>query len=183
MTCALTLRMCRADKTGRRAMEEIYIGGLDIGGTKIAATVADATGPLARVTEPTARTGAADAVGEQALRMLQAACGQAGLGFDRLQSVGVSSAGPFAHRAGLLGLVTPNLCGALSPSADLPNDWDFIPLEATLRQRFAQVAFANVCIAALAAVRSFGTVRVGAVCIYVTLITGGGFCLCGVGHI
>src|SRR3569623_981377 len=98
--------------------------------------MADATAPLACVFEPTARTGAADAVVEQALRLLQAACGQAGLGFDWLQSVGVSSAGPFAHRAGLLGLVTPNLCGALRPRADLPNAWDILPLEATLRQRF-----------------------------------------------
>lgn len=164
-------------------MEDLHIGGLDIGGTKIAATVAGAGGPLARVTEPTARTGAADAVGRQALRMLQAACERAGLAADRLRTVGVSSAGPFARREGMLGLVTPNLCGALSPSADLPNDWDFIPLEATLRQRFEHAAIANDCIAALAAERTFGAVRDVPNCIYVTWSTGVGFGLCVDGHI
>ena len=164
-------------------MEDMHIGGLDLGGTKIAATVADASGPLARLTEPTVRSGAADALGEQAGRMLQAACAQAGLGFDRLQAVGVSSAGPFAHRDGMLGLITPNLCGALSRSADLPNDWDFIPLEAALRKRFAHVTLANDCIAALAAERSFGAVRDEPNCIYVTWSTGVGFGLCVDGHI
>ena len=164
-------------------METLYIGGLDIGGTKIAATVADANGPLARVTEPTVKRGAADALGEQAIRLLHAACVQAGIALDRIHAVGVSSAGPFAQREGMLGLISPNLCGGLSPSADLPNDWDFIPLEAVLRKQFAKTRIANDCIAALVGERTFGAVRDEPHCVYVTWSTGVGFGLCVDGHI
>lgn len=164
-------------------MNTLYIGGLDIGGTKMAATVASVSGPLARVAEPTIKTGPADAVGKQALALLEQACMRAGIESGLVEAVGVSSAGPFARRDGGIGLVTPNLCGALKASADLPNDWDFIPLESILRSRFKSIEIANDCVAALVGERTFGAVRGEADCVYVTWSTGIGFGLCVDGRI
>ncbi len=59
--------------------DTLYLGALDIGGTKMAASVADAAGPLARVVAPTARSGSERAVGEQAIALLEQACAQAGI--------------------------------------------------------------------------------------------------------
>jgi glucokinase len=166
------------------AMNEItYLGALDIGGTKLAATVANASGPLARVMAPTARSGSERAVGEQAISLLEQACATAGIEPGMIGRVGVSSCGPFIHADGGIALVTPNLCGGLSGAPDLPNDWDRIPLEAVLRERFADVVIRNDCVAALIGERSFGALQDQANCVYVTWSTGIGFGLCVDGHI
>lgn len=164
-------------------MQSLHIGALDIGGTKMAASVANAQGPLARVTQPTVKTGTPRALGEQAIALLQAACETAGIDYKSIDSVGVSSCGPFARVDGMLGLKTPNICGGLTEESDLPNDWTFIPLEQVLRERFAQVVIENDCVAALSAERCFGAVRGEADCIYVTWSTGIGFGLCVDGRI
>lgn len=159
-----------------------YIGAIDIGGTKIAALVAGREGILARVTQPTAVKGSARALPEQALAMLDAACRQAGI--DAVEAVGVASCGPFVHEAGMIALTAPNLCGARSKS--LPNDWDRIPLEAVLRERYGlpgKLVIENDGVAALAAERSFGAVKDERDCVYVTWSTGIGFGLCVDGHI
>ncbi|MES2535729.1 MAG: ROK family protein [Pseudomonadota bacterium] len=164
-------------------MEPLYIGALDIGGTKMAATVATAQGPLARITQPTVKVGTADAPAAQGIAMLRAACEQAGIDHRLLSTVGVSSCGPFARNEGLLGLVAPNLCGGLKGSADLPNDWEAIPLERVLRTQFGNVVIENDCVAALVAERTFGAVRDEPDCVYVTWSTGIGFGLCVDGRI
>ncbi|MEO8837840.1 MAG: ROK family protein, partial [Herbaspirillum sp.] len=92
-------------------MSTHYIGALDIGGSKLAACVADASGPLLRLTEPTTLTGSESAVPEQALALLQRACAQLGIAPSKLQQLGVSSCGPFVRDAGGIGVVAPNLCG------------------------------------------------------------------------
>ncbi|WP_233556242.1 ROK family protein [Noviherbaspirillum sedimenti] len=164
-------------------MAPIYLGALDIGGTKLAATVANVSGPLARVVAPTARSGSERAVGEQAIALLEQACAHAGIDARRIARLGVSSCGPFVAAGGSIALVTPNLCGGLSGAADLPNDWTRIPLEAVLRERFADVVIRNDCIAALTGERSFGALQEEADCVYVTWSTGIGFGLCVDGHI
>lgn len=164
-------------------MQDLHIGALDIGGTKMAATVASMRGPLARVTQPTVKTGPSRALGDQALALLQAACDSAGVDFRSIASVGVSSCGPFARVDGMLGLKTPNICGGLIAGSDLPNDWTVIPLEQVLRERFERVAIENDCVAALFAERSFGSVRDEPDCAYVTWSTGIGFGLCVDGRI
>lgn len=164
-------------------MKPFHIGALDIGGTKIAATVANAHGPLARVTQPTIKTGASRALGEQALALLQTACEKAGIDSRSIDAVGVSSCGPFARVDGMLGLKTPNICGGLAGATDLPNDWEIIPLEQVLRERFARVVIENDCVAALFAERSFGAVIDEPDCIYATWSTGIGFGLCADGKI
>jgi glucokinase len=163
--------------------EHDYIGALDIGGTKIAAVVADSSGPCARLTQPTVKRGPVRALPEQCLALLEAACREAGIGPDKLMRVGVASAGPFERNDGMIGLATPNICGAGKNDPDLPNDWDVVPLEQVLRERFDHVAIDNDCVAALVAERTFGAVRDEPDCVYVTWSTGIGFGLCVDGHV
>lgn len=164
-------------------METQFIAALDIGGTKMAATVAGAAGPLARVTQPTVKSGTSRAPGEQGLAMIEAACRQAGIAPEQIAAVGVSSCGPFVREDGMLSLATPNICGGQSGSVDLPNDWITIPLERVLRERFAEVVIENDCVAALVAERTFGALLGEPNCAYVTWSTGIGFGLCVDGNI
>jgi glucokinase len=165
------------------AMKSLYIGALDIGGTKMAATVANTQGPLARVTQPTVKTGSRRAPAEQGIALLEAACAQAGIERSRLHAVGVSSCGPFAQLDGMVALATPNICGARAQRADLPNDWDTIPLEQVLREQFGMVSIENDCVAAIVAERTFGAVRDEPDCVYATWSTGIGFGLCVDGRV
>lgn len=164
-------------------MTSLYIGALDIGGTKMAAMVANAQGPVARVTQPTVKTGTRRAPAEQGVALIEAACRQAGIAPDQIKAVGVSSCGPFVRINGMLALATPNICGGQAGSADLPNDWDVIPLEQVLRERFDTVVIENDCVAALAAERMFGAVVGEMDCAYATWSTGIGFGLCVDGRI
>jgi glucokinase len=164
-------------------MNTLYIGALDIGGTKIAATVAGCEGPLARITQPTVKTGSPRALGEQVTALLHAACDQAGVERELLQTVGVCSCGPFVKIDGTVGLVTPNICGGLKYSPDLPNDWKIIPLEQVMRESFGKIVIENDCVAALVAERTFGAVQDEPDCIYATWSTGIGFGLCVDGRV
>lgn len=155
-----------------------YIGGIDIGGTKMAALVADRNGPLIRITDATAKLGTNRAPAEQAVAMLRSACEQAGIGLADLGAVGVSSCGPFIKQDGLIHLVAPNICGGIGNRADLLNDWQSVPLEEVLREHFSTVVIQNDCVAALAAERAFGALQDEDNCAYVTWSTGVGFGLC-----
>ncbi len=157
------------------------IASLDIGGTKIAACIADASGPLLRLTQSTLKAGTSDTIARQGLRLIDECCQQLQMNPAVVQSVGVSSCGPFEVRDGATGIIPPNLCGGLPNGEDLPNDWTFLPLESVLRERFSSVCVANDCVAALHAERSFGNAPANA--IYVTWSTGIGFGLCVDGHI
>ena len=160
---------------------QTYVAALDIGGTKMAACIADASGPLLRVTQSTLRSGAPDAIAQQGLRLIDACCQQLQIDPAVVQSVGVSSCGPFEVRSVATGIIPPNLCGGLPNGEDLPNDWTFLPLESVLRERFSTVRIANDCLAALHGERAFGIAPANA--IYVTWSTGIGFGLCVDGHI
>ncbi|MDO9422436.1 MAG: ROK family protein [Herminiimonas sp.] len=164
-------------------MHVAYIGGLDIGGTKIAATIADSTGPLVRVQAPTVKSGNNRAPAEQCVSLLKEACAKIGVAFDRLNTVGVSSCGPFIKEHGLISLVPPNICGGLTHDSDLPNNWTSVPLEEVLRENFPIVEIRNDCVAALAAERAFGNVQEETDCAYVTWSTGIGFGLCVDGNL
>jgi glucokinase len=160
-----------------------YIGALDIGGTKMAAIVAAREGPLARVTAPTPKAGSVRTLPEQGLSMIEQACAHAGVEFKLIDTVGVASCGPFVRLDGQLALAAPNICGGRSHAPDLPNDWEAVPVEQVLRERFARVVIDNDCVAALAAERSFGAVQGIPDCVYVTWSTGIGFGLCVDGRI
>lgn len=155
---------------------------IDIGGTKVSVSLSPVAGSrdlLAHRSEPTARTGANDAVARQVMALVDAACAQAGVDPASVQQAGVSSCGPFVRADGLIELAAPNLCGGLAGAArGLPNDWRSALLEAPLRQRFADVRIDNDGIAALQAERRWGALQGLDHCAYVTWSTGVGFGLC-----
>jgi glucokinase len=159
---------------------------IDIGGTKVAVSLNSGAGLelTAKRSEPTAKTGSNDALARQVIRMVDEACAESRLDPSRVQRAGVSSAGPFVLRAGLVELASPNICGGLAgPARGLPNDWMTATLEAPLRQRFAEVRVENDCIAALEAERRWGALQGYEHCAYVTWSTGVGTGLCVDGRV
>jgi len=154
---------------------------IDIGGTKVAVSLNDGSGLelLARRSEPTAKTGNNDALALQVLRMVDAACAEAGVAPDAVRQAGVSSCGPFVVREGLVELAAPNICGGMAgPARGLPNDWQTALLEAPLRRRFETLRVENDGIAALEAERRWGALQGLDHCAYVTWSTGIGVGLC-----
>jgi glucokinase len=157
---------------------------VDVGGTKVAVSVADHRGIRGRVAEPTARQGGVDALGQQVRRMVGESCRLADVSPDALSAVGVASCGPFVMNQGLVELAAPNICGGLAGKArDLPNDWTSAVLEAPLRAAFRQVRIENDGIAALEAERRWGALQGLSHCAYLTWSTGIGMGLCVDGHV
>ena len=154
-------------------------GCVDIGGTKVAVSVADRTGMHGRVSEPTVKTGDNAALARQILRLLDASCAAAGRTVAELDAVGVSSCGPFAMQDGLIELAAPNICGGLAGTArGLPNDWMTALLEAPLRAALPRLIIENDGVAALQAERRWGALQGVDHCAYVTWSTGIGVGLC-----
>lgn len=157
---------------------------VDIGGSKLAVSLADATGMYARMVEPTCRSGAETAVAQQAADMVEQACAHAGKAVAELACIGVATTGPLVYRGDDVGVRTPNLCGGMVDGRErpqhLPNDWTYIPLLQPLRRRFAQ-ARVHVMMDVIAAMQAewyWGAlhgVQHGA---YVTWSTGVGAGLC-----
>ncbi len=157
---------------------------VDVGGTKVAVSVADARGILGRITEPTAKEGASDALGQQVLRMIGQSAAAAGLDVAQIGAVGVSSCGPFVLKDGLVELAAPNICGGLAGEArGLPNRWMSAVLEAPLRAAFKSVRVTNDGIGALEAERRWGALQGFDHCAYATWSTGIGMGLCVDGRV
>ncbi|CAN7622835.1 ROK family protein [Variovorax sp. LjRoot290] len=159
---------------------------VDIGGTKVAVSLsADSTSPLiGRRSEPTAKTGDNDAVALQILRLIDEICAEQGIAADSIDRVGVSSAGPFVLRDGMVELATPNICGGIAgPARGLPNQWMTAIVEAPLKRRFDHVRVENDAVAALEAERRWGALQGADHCAYVTWSTGVGVGLCVDGRI
>jgi glucokinase len=157
---------------------------VDIGGTKVAVSVADEQGLRARVVEATATQGDRGALAQQIIALIGLSCAQAGLDVSDIAAVGVASCGPFVLNQGQVELAAPNICGGLAGVArGLPNDWTSVPLEAPLRAAFPVVRVENDAIAALVAERRWGALRGIDHCAYVTWSTGIGLGLCVDGHI
>jgi glucokinase len=159
---------------------------IDIGGTKVAVSLNSGADLelIARRTEPTAKTGAPDALAQQVIRMVDEACAEAGVAPAHVQRAGVSSCGPFVLRGGLVELAAPNICGGIAgPERGLPNDWMTALLEEPLRRRFTQVRVENDCVSALEAERRWGALQGVDNCAYVTWSTGIGMGLCADGRV
>ena len=161
---------------------------VDIGGTKVAVNIVDTQGVRGKVFEPTATTGANDALGQQIIRLIGQSCRAAGVAVEDITRVGVASCGPFVRHHGQIELATPNICGGLAGRArGLPNDWKTALLEAPLRAAFAHVRVENDGIGALEAERRWGALQIDGVpldnCAYVTWSTGIGTGLCVDGHV
>ena len=161
---------------------------VDIGGTKVAVSVADPGGLRGRVSEPTCKEGDNDALARQIIRLIGESCANAGVAVADISAVGVSSCGPFVLRDGLVELAAPNICGGLAgPARGLPNPWTTALLEAPLRAIFPHVRVENDAIGALEAERRWGALQINgqpiAHCAYLTWSTGIGVGLCVDGHI
>jgi glucokinase len=161
---------------------------VDIGGTKVAVSIADENGLRGQVVEPTAKQGPNTALGSQILRMVDQSCQQAGVARGAVSAIGVSSCGPFVMRDGLAELAAPNICGGLAgPARGLPNDWTSAVLEAPLRQVFSRVRVEIDGIGALEAERRWGALQVNGIamahCAYVTWSTGIGAGVCVDGRV
>lgn len=169
--------------------------GIDIGGTKVAVCLARpgvGSAPprlITRLSEPTVKTGAPDALARQAVRLLDAACAEQALARADLAAVGVASCGPFVRRAGQIELANPNICGGLdrhARAAPLDNDWTQVPLEAPLAQALGErtrLCIANDAVAALVAEQRWGALVGASDCAYVTWSTGVGVGLCVDGRV
>jgi glucokinase len=162
---------------------------VDIGGTKVAVSLADSqsvsTRTLhARIAEPTAKEGANVALAHQIIRLIDASCAQMGANRSQIASVGISSCGPFVLKDGMGELAAPNICGGLAGKArGLPNDWMSAPLQAPMAAIFPNVRLENDCIGALEAERRWGALQGLDHCAYVTWSTGIGMGLCVDGRI
>ena len=159
---------------------------VDLGGTKVAVSLsADSASPLiGRRSEPTAKTGDNDAVALQIIRLVEEVCAEQRIDAASVDCVGVSTAGPFELRDGVVELATPNICGGIAgPARGLPNQWMTALLEAPLRRRFARVRVENDAVAALEAERRWGALQGVDHCAYVTWSTGVGIGLCVDGRV
>ncbi len=150
-----------------------YLAGVDVGGTKVTASVAGERGILAKVYQETRKRGEPEAVPEQVDSLVRQACAHAGVDPGAVRALGISTCSPFERRDGRLAVIAPNLCGGLSGGAtDLPNHWTAIPLERELAPRYARLAIGNDCITAAVAERLFGTAQGEDDFVYVTWSTG-----------
>jgi glucokinase len=157
---------------------------VDIGGTKVAVSVADGQGVRGKLAEPTATVGDRGALADQIIRMVAQSCASAGVAVADLSAVGVVSCGPFVMADGLIELAAPNICGGIAGTArGLPNDWPTAYLEAPLRAAFANVRVENDGVGALEAERRWGALQGMDHCAYVTWSTGIGMGVCVDGHI
>ena len=157
---------------------------VDIGGTKVAVSIADGDGIRGRVTAPTIKQGNRLALSEQVMALIAESCREAGVAPSALSAVGVASCGPFVLHEGLVEIAAPNICGGLAGvERGLPNDWVSLPLESVLRAEFENVRIENDCIAALEAERRWGALQGVRHCAYVTWSTGIGCGLCVDGRV
>ena len=157
---------------------------VDIGGTKVAVSVADERGIMGKVFEPTAKEGNHDALAVQIIRLIGQSCAISGVDRSHIAAVGIASCGPFVVRDGLVELAAPNICGGLAGKArGLPNDWATALLEAPLKATFPNVRVENDGVGALEAERRWGALRGSNDCAYVTWSTGIGVGVCVDGHI
>ena len=164
---------------------------VDLGGTKVAVTLANSAGLHAKRVEPTCKEGNNDALALQIIRMITESCLEAGFNQLDIDAVGVSSCGPFVLNKGMIELATPNICGGIAGKArGLPNDWQTALLETSLRAHFPHVRHIRVendGIGALEAERRWGALQNNgkplADCAYVTWSTGIGTGLCVDGHV
>ncbi len=157
---------------------------VDIGGTKIAVSVADRDGVRGKVSEPTVKVGDRGAVAAQIIRLIEASCHAGELTVADISAVGVASCGPFVIEAGKIELAAPNICGGLAGKArGLPNDWPTAYLESPLSRAFPHVRVENDGVGALEAERRWGALKGIANCAYVTWSTGIGMGLCVDGRI
>jgi glucokinase len=163
---------------------QTLIAGIDIGGTKVAVTVADASGILHKLQAPVVTTGPREAIAQQAWALITDCCAAIGAARSAVQAVGISSCSPFIDVVDAAGrktreVSTPNLCGGMGGNPyQLKNDWVSFPLASFFADQVARVVVQNDAVATLQAERRFGAAQGSDDCVYATWSTGVGFGLC-----
>ncbi len=149
------------------------LAAVDIGGTKITASIASQEGILARVYQATRKRGDERTIPRQVEYLIGLACRQADGDRRRIAALGISTCSPFAKRGEHLVVAAPNICGGLAGEGRLqPNDWTGIPLAEELTGRYPRLAIGNDAISAAVAEHSFGAGRGEDDMLYVTWSTG-----------
>jgi glucokinase len=157
---------------------------VDIGGSKIAISLADATGWRWRASIPTPRTGPRETLADAVVAQIQAGAAALDVDYSLINAVGVSSCGPFRRVGDAVELAAPNICGAHAGNdTGAANDWRTVPLESVLRQHFGMVLIENDAVAALRAESRWGALNGVDNGAFVTWSTGIGFGLMVDGHI
>jgi glucokinase len=144
---------------------------VDIGGTKIAVSLADASGWRWRESIATPKTGARESLPEAIVALIHRGADEIGVDRNLVNAVGVSSCGPFRLTASQIELAAPNICGAHG-NGGAENDWETVPLERVLSKSFASVLIENDAVAALNAESRWGALIGVDNAAYVTWSTG-----------
>ncbi len=151
------------------------IATIDIGATKITASLCNREGIIIRIYQRTRLTGDEGSIPDQVKELVNTCFIKADLRPELLSAVGISTAGPFQRIEGKLHLVSPNICGGMAPERGLlPNNWTSIPIQAELEEQFSDLVIENDAVSGAVAERIFGA---GGSCdnlLYVTWSTGVG---------
>ncbi len=145
------------------APTERYLLGLDVGGTKLAAVIADESGRiLHKERQPTESSRGPEAIVADLVTMLERVCTQVGIGLRDATKLGVSFGGGFDTQAGVAH-VAPNLPG-----------WEDFPVRAKLQAALPDIPLVieNDANAAALAEWAFGAGRGKRVVLYLTMGTG-----------
>ena len=160
---------------------------VDIGGTKIAASLLTPQGLQYKTSVATPKTGTPLALAQAVLGLIAQVCERAGVQPQALARIAIATCGPLQQVDGAWVLAAPNICGAVGGTlnASLPNDWQYAPLQAPIQAALpqAQLYLALDTVAALQAERRWGALQGFAHCAYVTWSTGIGAALCVEGQV
>jgi len=149
------------------------IAAVDIGATKITASLCSREGFIIRLYQRTRLEGGEETIPLQVRELIDACFERARRYPEELKAVGISSAGPFRRIDGYLHIVSPNICGGMAPERGaLPNDWKKVPLEEVLKKHFDNVIIENDAVSAVMAERNLGPGRGHDNILYVTWSTG-----------
>jgi glucokinase len=165
-------------------MTDSFIAGIDVGGTKVAVTVANASGVLHKLQASVATRGEKTAIAQQAWDLIGQACAAILISREQVGAIGISTCSPFVDLMDAQGRKTrevsaPNLCGGMGSNPyQLNNNWTSFPLASFFTDKVARVVMQNDAVATLQAERSFGAARGSDNCVYATWSTGIGFGLC-----
>ena len=137
-------------------MKDLIVA-VDIGATKITASLCDKNGFLVRLYQKTRLEGDPRTIPEQVMDLIKKCIQEGGDEESELMAVGISTAGPFKDKDGMIELVSPNICGGMAPERDiLPNDWESVPLEKVIRESYSNLVIQNDAVSGAVAERIFG---------------------------
>ena len=159
---------------GERKEDKIFLAAVDIGGTKVTASISGEGGILAKVYQPVEKRGDNRVIPRQVDSLIDLLCGRVGIAKDEIAGLGVSTCSPFELKGGSHVVVAPNLAGGLAGERQNgpPNDWMEIPLEEELGKIYRGLRVGNDCVTAVVAERLFGAGRGEDNLVYVTWSTG-----------